>query len=851
MRSALTLSTRRAKSSQCLLKQRCFELERFHKRLFMTTSIVSSKRLPLTSHGPRLRPILWYLVTRPLSTQPPKREEEEEEKNESDLVELGRQFHPRTMSKCIDLDGLLNYLQMAKDTLGEKKIFKTLRTALYNTYKYDAQQAWSIYQAMVEHKVDMYLNEHQYGHLLDILKHSKQPFAVEMLTVLENMKTHHAQEGTTGEKVYPTVYHITQVLYGMGQQGRVKEAYDLIRAITATAQSTNRTDYFPTTNHYHSLATALKNSYYVKHPVWIKRITRFIIEGMKERSTALDDITVTLVVHLLTSRNHFKQFEGLTLEFLNQVEEVNNAASKHDDDHHHHHHQRRHHHHFNVYVYTSLIIGFARQGNLEVAKNLFKEMRKYKIEPTEITFGAMMEAYGISGDFVGAKGLLKEYRRRHERLSNPIATSLLVNAIRHRQFKIAEETAEMIFKDIKLEDQDTRLRTALIWYKTKQDVEKAREEFDRLYQHDTSWVNSIMVNHLVGGYGAKGDKAKVVEAFDLHRQLEPDQVIKGRAKHYLTHALFQCRDVPAALSVFASLRSEYIPDSITLAMVIQGLVMNNEGNLAWQLFKSLQSEGIEPNQRAYTSIIKALAHRDSDLRKAKYSSPSSHLSSDILRDAGIHSQADFFHSSVPATTEAMNIFRRLTGFTQPHIYTYTTLISCFAKHDLKQAIAIFDHMCEHHVKPTVEVYTALIQGCAIFKDAKTAVIIYQHMSEQQIQPNAVTWRYLLKSMLRSHIDRKDIDKIGEIARECLLKDDAIDEYQKLQYQKLKMKIRNEKLREKNIIQKDRKERKERYREQKYKKSQKQKNTIPHKKPRRRRNRRKRKARRNEMLMYQI
>jgi pentatricopeptide repeat protein len=323
----------------------------------------------------------------------------------------------------------------------------------------------------------------------------------------------------------------------------------------------------------------------------------------------------------------------------------------------------------------------------------------------------------------------------------------------------------MTKKKMKVKDMDSMLLTALIWVKTKQNVDEARKFFDTLYEKEEDLVNNIMVNHLMTGYGLKKDKENVIDIYNTSQKLNMSPTEQKRSKHHLTNALFHCRDVPAAISVFISMRNQDIPDDITLAMVVQGLVMNNENNLAWRLFKTLQSDGIEPNLHAYTAMIKAMGHKEVDLKKKQGASG---LNDEMIAAAGIRlPNVDYLHSNVPSTTEALNLFRRLTGFQQPNVYTYTTLISCFAKHNISRAISIFDHMCAKNVQPTVETYTAILQGCAIFRNSQMALSVFNHMCEKRVEPNAVTWRYLMKSLLRSRVDKKQIEKIAEMARKSI------------------------------------------------------------------------------------
>ncbi|KAG1148926.1 hypothetical protein G6F37_002885 [Rhizopus arrhizus] len=705
MRPALNLTTRRAASSHCLW-QHCSSTQ-YIEQFFIQRS------------PPVARPS-FKLFSRSTSTYALKEQEE-------DPVDHVTKLHPRIMNKDLSLDALLTFLSTY--TLTHKEIFSTLRTALYNTTQYDSDKAWTIYEKMVQYEVDGYLKINHYGHLLCILKYGHSP--PRLVQVIENMRQH--------KEITPTNYHYSQVLYAMSRHGLWKEACQLIQSIPQ-----------PRPNHYHSLVVATKNSRDLDIKV-LESMVGVLLEGMTQKGILLDRVTRSTAVSLLAK---YKQVD-LIIEFLKAVDSVwKNANTREEQP-------------YNLYMYTSLIAGCARQGDSEGAKKLYVEMKRSKIKPNQVTYTALMDAYGRAGDFTSAIRLMTSHQNQHRRICNSMLTSLVVNALRHDNLLVAENAMKfMTKKKIKLKETDGVLRAAILWLKTKQDVDFARKYFDELYAKDKRFVNSIMVNHLVKAYGRRRDKVNVIDVYKTRLSV-PLAEEEARRKHYLIDALFHCRDIPAAIGVFISMRNQAMPDEITMAMVIKGLVLNNENDLAWKLFKTLQSNGKEPNLHAYTTILKSLSNRGS-CKKKRASVNMDRLDPGLLKAAGIQfNNLDFHRSPVPITTEALNLFRRLTGFHQPNVYIYTTLISCFAKNNIYQAINVFEHMCSNEVNPTVETYTALLQGCAIFRNSDLAFKVFNHMCERKVEPNEITWRYFLKSLLRARVDTKHIDIVGELARNAL------------------------------------------------------------------------------------
>ncbi|KAI9309204.1 hypothetical protein BJ944DRAFT_258944 [Cunninghamella echinulata] len=432
---------------------------------------------------------------------------------------------------------------------------------------------------------------------------------------------------------------------------------------------------------------------------------------------------------------------------------------------------------FNVHIYTTLISGLARNGDAINARRLWKEMRSHGLRPTTATYNAMVEAYGRSGNLKAAIQMLKKYTYEHNgRLNELMATSVLSNTIRHGRLDLAQSllntwTDKM---GLKLDNMDDEFKTAVMWVKVLEDVDQGLYFFNTLYKTNTDYVNSIMVNHLVKGYGDLKDKKGVQDSFALHKLVNSSNSIRSskyvNPDYYLVDALFKCRDVPAALSAFIKMRQCGLPDDITLAMVIRGLVMNDEGVTAWKLFKILKMGGVEPNLHAYTSILRSCVPKPGN-KAVQQQHSKSEITPELLSEvfnisnsSSTTTAAILDNDNKLGPTQAYILFRKMTGFQKPNVYTYTTLIACFAKYNIGRAVDIFKYMCTDGVEPTIETYVALLQGCAIFRNGRMALMVYQHLRDNQLTPNDKVWHYLLKALVRSRVNKNEIDKLGTMIR---------------------------------------------------------------------------------------
>ncbi|KAI7847573.1 hypothetical protein BDC45DRAFT_525712 [Circinella umbellata] len=677
---------------------------------------------------------------------------------------LSKKFHPRRIGKGCDLDEIFQYLIESSHQLGRERVFKSLRTALYNASGYRVESAWRIYQQMMHHKVTDLMGPNNYGHLLNILKYGTDPTTTisRMLNVLDDLRI---QQGNQRLKI--SLMHYSQVLFAMGRIGDAKGACALIQEIKTQG-------HVPLPSHFTSLAIATRND---KSYDATQEAAELMMEAMNKDQVVLEnDACVTMVSLLSRQRSRgqrqqqmTKENDGIdrTVKFLEAVEYVRNKEGVDDTP-----TTATTKSQYNVHVYTSLISGLAQKGDATNAKRLYDKMRQQGLKPTIATRTALIEAYGRAGDFDTALKLLN--RKQH----TSMVTSVLTNAIRHNKWDVAEMLATPWMKKLESAKLDDKLRAALMWVKVKSDLDDARSFFDTLYQKDASYVNTVMVNHLVAGSGNQRSNEKVKESYGLHSSTGKSPSLFSQ--HVLVDALFKCRDVPAALTAFMSMRRQGIPDDITLAMVIRGLIMNDEDTIAWNVFRALKKDGVQPNLWAYTSMLKAYAKSNSttginkelvdvwpELHRAVTGRHATTESTVENNKEKVEEETPVLMPITKNPSQAYLLFRELTGFQTPNEYTYTTLIACFSKHSLARATDVFSHMCASGVKPTVQTYTAMLQACSIFRSARGALLIFRHMRDQQVAPNSATWHYLLKAFVRARVDKSNIDQIGNMAREAM------------------------------------------------------------------------------------
>lgn len=631
---------------------------------------------------------------------------------------LDRRFHPRNISSSTDLDALFSYIDLHGNTLTPLLVFRMLRSALYHSTHYNSGHAWRIYSLIRQRKLDSHMTVNHYGNLLNILKYDKEDHTVQrMMSVLGHMRYN---------KVEISSLCYSQVLFAMARHKDPLNAYATVKRMLHDAVPVN-------SSHYTSLALSASQC---NDDKLIRKITDSLIFAARVHAVAIEPDACSVIVSALSRMPSCKIVD--ILAFMEAVNCVDLPGVQ------------RH----NVQVYTSLISALGRLGDTDKAKKLYEEMLQRNISPTIETYTALVEMYSRAGNFDEALRIWRRFKAKNFKTDQTLATAVITNAIRRERYDLVEDLVDECIG--RATEGDDKFRAALMWAKAREDLDEARVLLGDLYAENKDYVNAVMVNHLVIGEGLAGRRDKVYESHAIHKHIDPDNEPSSISQHHFINALFLCQDVPGALLAFVRMRNRGVPDDITKAMIIRGLVHNDEVELAFRLFRIFQRDSLYMTIRSYTTLLKTYVLRKTsmDTRK-RFEKHWPELEQAITPP---------LDTTTPVRPKMPYLlFRELTGFHEPNVYSYTTLIASYAKVNILRALDIFQHMCRKGVSPNIQTYTALLQGCSIFRNGDTAVVLYRHMQEKGLQPNAATWYYLVKAMKRSRMEQKQIDLVIQAA----------------------------------------------------------------------------------------
>lgn len=213
----------------------------------------------------------------------------------------------------------------------------------------------------------------------------------------------------------------------------------------------------------------------------------------------------------------------------------------------------------NVASWNALIGGLVKLGDLRSARNLFDEMPERNV----VSYTAMIDGYAKAGDMASARFLFEEAPDR-----DIVAWSALISgyAQNGQPNKAVEIFSEMYSKNVK---PDEYILVSLM--------------------SACSQVGSLELAMWVDSYLSRSQ-------MDLTRAHVIAALIDMNAK---------CGNMDRAAKLFETMLNK---DLISYCSMIQGLSIHGHGSEAVSLFNKMISEGLTPDEVAFTIVLTACSH---------------------------------------------------------------------------------------------------------------------------------------------------------------------------------------------------------------------------------------------------
>ncbi len=348
-----------------------------------------------------------------------------------------------------------------------------------------------------------------------------------------------------------------------------------------------------------------------------------------------------------------------------------------------------------VVTWTSMILGHVKCGQGQKALELFQQMQQESVQPNSITFVGVLNACAI----VAA---LEEGRRVHQQIiecgwdSNVFVANSLIDMYAKCG---SIEDASRVFNKTSPRDVVTWSAMILGHVQSGQG-QKALELFQQMQQEGVQ-PNSVTI---VGVLNACASIVGLEEGRCVHQQIvecgwDSDVFVANS----LVDMYVKCGSIEDAWRVFNKMSSR---DVITWTAMILGHVQSGQGKKGLELFRQMQQEGVRPDSVTIVAVLNACA-------------------------------------SVVALEEGRSVHQQIVehGW-DSEIFVMNSLIDMYAKcGSMEDAWRVFSKMPSRDVVT----WTVILGGCAMHGHGKEALKLFEWMCEEGVQPDDVTFVCLLSA----------------------------------------------------------------------------------------------------------
>ncbi|KAL0286379.1 UNVERIFIED_CONTAM: Pentatricopeptide repeat-containing protein, mitochondrial [Sesamum angustifolium] len=400
-----------------------------------------------------------------------------------------------------------------------------------------------------------------------------------------------------------------------------------------------------------------------------------------------------------------------------------------------------------VYIYTSLVLGNCRVGDLGEAFRVFALMS----EGDEC--GVNSAAYSILVHGLCEAGRLDEACKLKEDMSergcepSTRTYTVLIKATCDRGLvdQAFSFLDEMIKKGCK---PNVYTYTVLIDVLCRiGKIEQANGMFKKMLKDGFS-PGTVTYNALINGYCKEG---RVVCAFELLGVMERKKCKPNiRTYNELIEGLCKVGRPHKAVELLRKIiNNGLFPTEFTFNILIDGFCRAGELNMAFEILHSMSSYAIEPNHFSYTMFI------DSLCKMERLEHAGGFLG--VMIKKGISLGEVTLTALIGGYCKTGNLKYALLLFeemvenrclTSPH--TCNIFLDFLGKEaKLVEVNAMFGYMLKHGLVPSVVTYTILVDGLCRAGEMNSSLKMLELMKQAGCPPNVYTYTIVIKSLCQS------------------------------------------------------------------------------------------------------
>lgn len=249
------------------------------------------------------------------------------------------------------------------------------------------------------------------------------------------------------------------------------------------------------------------------------------------------------------------------------------------------------------------------------------------------------------------------------------------------------------------------------------EADRVFEMFDSMIYEGTKPDKFVYMNV----FKVCGNARNLARGKHIHNQLVGSKfvvdVIMGST---LVDMYAKCGSLQLACEVFNNLPSR---DKVTWNAMIGAYVHNGNGASALELFKKMQSEGIDPDRVTFLSTLRACAIMGSlDQGKAIHEQISNR---GLARDVVIGSTLIDMYTKCGSMEEARKVFDDLPN---RNVVSWGAIIAGYTQHGHGcTALSMFGKMQEEGIKPDKVILACLLKACGSIQSVEHGNMLYEQV----------------------------------------------------------------------------------------------------------------------------
>ncbi|KAL5572734.1 hypothetical protein UlMin_022331 [Ulmus minor] len=447
----------------------------------------------------------------------------------------------------------------------------------------------------------------------------------------------------------------------------------------------------------------------------------------------------------------------------------------------------------NVVTWNSLIVGYVQNGLSEEAIEIFYEMRKEGVEPTQVTISSLLSASANMS-------ALEEGRQGHgvAVLCGLELNTILGSSVINFYSKVGLiEDAEFAFS--RMFDKDVVTWNLMIsGYVQTGNIDKALDMCHGMRLEKLKF-DSVTLASLISGFADTSnlELGKEGHGYCIRNNLVSDMVVASS----IVDMYAKCKRINCARRVFDStikadlvlwntmlasyaelgLTGEVLklfyqmqlesvpPNVISWNSVILGFLKNGQVSEAKEMFLQMQSLDLQPSLVTWTSLISGLAENGFCNEAI--------VTFQQMQEAGISPSAVSMVSVLSACTDMALIQhgKAIHGYLMRHILSLsipvmTSLVDMYAKcGNLDQAKRLFDIIEEKEVP----IYNAMISSYALHGQPMEALQLYRRLDEEGMEPDSITFTNILYACSHSGLVNEALEVFVEMLSKHHLKPNMV------------------------------------------------------------------------------